>query len=535
MTKLSSASRVLASAVLMAATLAAAVVVAAVAPAPRAAAQTSQASSPGYWIVGSDGGVYQFGTTNFGGMQGVQLNAPIVGGAPTSDGLGYWMVGSDGGIFTFGDAHFYGSTGNIHLWKPIVGMAADPATGGYWLVASDGGVFSFNAPFYGSMGGIKLNQPVVGMAATPDGGGYWLVAADGGIFSFGDARFYGSTGNLNLVKPVVGMAATPDGGGYWLVASDGGIFSFGDATFYGSAADLQLDYPIVSMSSTPSGHGYWLVGSDGGVFTYGDAPFLGTPAASGKNVSAVAMLATADGYPFPPGGTGYDVSQFQCPQNGGSIPTTQTQVAIVQVSGGAINSSPNPCYAQEAAWAGSNMSAYIFLDELPSPAPPESLSGPAGTCNGNVDCESYNFGYYWAAKWVSYSRGLGIDPTLWWLDVEGPTTWWANQPPDSNSAVISGAVAGLRASSVLAGIYSTNLQWGEITGYQVNFPGIALWIPGAGQVSQAPSFCSLPAYDGPAPAPSADYYSPFADGQTVLVQYGYYSGYQGDDPDYACQ
>ena len=37
---------------------------------------------------------------------------------------GYWLVASDGGIFNFGDAKFYGSTGAIHLNQPVVGMAA---------------------------------------------------------------------------------------------------------------------------------------------------------------------------------------------------------------------------------------------------------------------------------------------------------------------------------------------------------------------------------------------------------------------------
>ena len=68
---------------------------------------------------------------------------------------GYWLVASDGGIFTFGDAGFYGSTGGIHLNQPIVGMAATPDGHGYWLVASDGGIFAFgDAGFYGSTGGI---------------------------------------------------------------------------------------------------------------------------------------------------------------------------------------------------------------------------------------------------------------------------------------------------------------------------------------------------------------------------------------------
>jgi hypothetical protein len=42
-------------------------------------------------------------------MGGKILNKPIVAMASTPTGKGYWLVGSDGGIFTFGDAQFYGS------------------------------------------------------------------------------------------------------------------------------------------------------------------------------------------------------------------------------------------------------------------------------------------------------------------------------------------------------------------------------------------------------------------------------------------
>ena len=37
---------------------------------------------------------------------------------------GYWLVASDGGIFNFGDAPFLGSTGAMTLNKSIVGMAS---------------------------------------------------------------------------------------------------------------------------------------------------------------------------------------------------------------------------------------------------------------------------------------------------------------------------------------------------------------------------------------------------------------------------
>jgi hypothetical protein len=210
----------------------------------------------------------------------VPATAPsVVTMAGTPDGSGYWLVGSDGGVFTFGDATFHGSLGGTKLNAPIVGMATMPGGGGYWLVASDGGVFSFgDASFHGSMGGTRLNAPIVGMAATAAGKGYWLVARDGGIFSFGNASFDGSTGAMKLSKPIVGMAATLDSGGYWLVASDGGVFTFGDAVFEGSTGARPPSQAVSGMAVSGPGPrpGYWLVGSAGGVYNFGSAPYLGS-------------------------------------------------------------------------------------------------------------------------------------------------------------------------------------------------------------------------------------------------------------------
>ena len=459
-----------------------------------ASAATTSGSSPGYWLFASDGGVYQFGTTNLGSMRGHPLARPVVGGAATLDGRGYWLVASDGGIFAFGDAPYRGSTGLVRLVKPIVGMAAHPPDGGYWLVASDGGVFSFHAPFYGSTGKVRLTKPIVAMVPTPTGHGYWLVASDGGVFRFGDAGFFGSAGNYHLNRPIVGMAATANGRGYWVAARDGGIFAFGNAPFLGSTGMAPGPAPIV------------------------------------------AIAATTRGFPFPPGGTGFDLSHFDCAR----IPTTHRSVAVVQASRGAIDSStPNPCYKAEAAWAGANVSSYIFMDGLPSPAPPESKTGPAGTCNGNVSCESYNFGWYWADHWVSYARSVGVNPTLWWLDVETDGEWSIGPAfSQSNSRVIVGAVAGLRSNGVLAGIYGTAYQWNLITGSSISFPHIPLWVAGAGNISGAGNtavqFCAHP----------VNLYEPFAGGTVVLVQYGYQwtgppaGSYTGPssvyDKDYAC-
>jgi parallel beta-helix repeat protein len=143
-------------------------------------------SGGGYWLVGSDGGIFSFGdATFFGSTGGLHLNKPIVGIASTAGsvnpssgsivGDGYWLVASDGGVFNFGNAAFMGSMGGQRLNKPIVGIAPGPYAlnfsnfslqgTGYWLIASDGGVFSFGkASFFGSLGSLKLVSPVSGVA-----------------------------------------------------------------------------------------------------------------------------------------------------------------------------------------------------------------------------------------------------------------------------------------------------------------------------------------------------------------------------------
>ena len=246
----------------------------------------------GYWMVASDGGLFNHGGAPYEGSEGGNhLNKPMVGMAAALNG-GYYMVASDGGVFTFGGAPFYGSTGSMRLNAPVVGMAVDPQTGGYWLVASDGGIFNFNAPFYGSEGGTHLNKPIVGMAATPEGG-YYLVASDGGIFNFGPGSvFYGSEGGTPLNEPIVGMA-TAQNGGYYMVASDGGIFNFGPgAPYLGSAVGRGLA-PVVGMVVDPATGGYWIAASNGAVYNVGGAAFYGDESAHPLNQPIVGIAASA--------------------------------------------------------------------------------------------------------------------------------------------------------------------------------------------------------------------------------------------------
>jgi Bacterial Ig domain len=266
------------------------------APGPATASGTS-----GYWLAGSDGGVFNYGQATFYGSAGsVPLNNPIVGFVPTRTAAGYWMVASDGGIFAFGDAAFLGSMGGKPLNRPISGMAATSSGKGYWLVATDGGVFSFgDAPFYGSLVGENLSKPIVDFAVTPSGGGYWMTTSDGQVYGFGDAAYYGSVSEaVDLNKRIQALAPTPTGHGYWLVAADGGIFAFGDAGYYGTAAG-KAEKRVVDIASTVSGRGYYLATANGQIFPFGDATNYGDASHANLSNKIVALAAAV-----PSNGTG---------------------------------------------------------------------------------------------------------------------------------------------------------------------------------------------------------------------------------------
>ncbi len=154
----------------------------------------------GIWIAGATGSTINGNSYSLSPAGSAVYNVP-------PPGRGYWMAGSDGGVFSFGDAGYFGSMAGKTLNGPVVGLASSPDQGGYWMAGSDGGVFSFgDAGYFGSMAGKTLNKPIVGMTSTPDGKGYWLVASDGGVFSFGDAGYFGSMAGKTLNKPILSVS-----------------------------------------------------------------------------------------------------------------------------------------------------------------------------------------------------------------------------------------------------------------------------------------------------------------------------------------
>ena len=257
--------------------------------------------SYGYWLVGSDGGIFTFGSAQFYGSTGsIRLQRPVVGISPTADKGGYWLVASDGGIFAFGDAGYSGSipgdglspagSGLPHsLNAPIVAMVPSSNGGGYFMVASDGGVFAFgDARFAGSCPGMGgCSGAAVSVVPDASGNGYWLVTQTGNVYAFGDARFYGAPGNQG--SPVTSAARTADGGGYWVLLADGAVYAYGDAVPRGGPVGSVGGFdPASTIFSDADGGGYWVASADGAVFPYGNAPNDGSMAGSHLNGSIIA-------------------------------------------------------------------------------------------------------------------------------------------------------------------------------------------------------------------------------------------------------
>jgi len=260
-----------------------------------------------YAMVAADGGYFNHGAPYDNSLPGENIaTGAVVGGAPAGTN-GYWMVTSNGTVYDFGSAHSFGNVTNLS--GKVIGMASTPDGGGYWIATNTGNIYAFgNAADYvgvskygitGLSGSHPLNAPIVGIAALPNGNGLYLVAADGGVFNFGAAGLYGTTYSLGLTgltgsrplnAPIVGIAVDPEGTGYLLIAADGGVFNLGSAQFQGSTytygitgltGDHPLNAPIIGGAFGPTVNGkqgYYLFAADGGVFNFGSAPYEGSDA-----------------------------------------------------------------------------------------------------------------------------------------------------------------------------------------------------------------------------------------------------------------
>ncbi len=268
-------------------------------------------------------------------------------------------------------------------------------------------------------------------------------------------------------------------------------------------------------SGTVGDSGDWLVmQGDGNLVIYSDLGVAlwasgtsGDPGASARLTASGSLTVALDGTTlwttaaprsvrYPPGATGYDISWPQC---GSPYPPPAT-IGVVGMNDGSAFTT-NPCSASEGAWAGQGLDAYMNINSPPYVNATDD-EGPAGSCApGDDDCLGFNFGYNAALQALGVASGEGLRPAMWWLDVEtvgscgrfptkGRAYWSCNA--SANAATIQGALDALRATGQVAGVYCTDVQWGEITGSYVPTGGpLPNWV--AGDTSSKPaSWCSSP-------------------------------------------
>lgn len=223
---------------------------------------------------------------------------------------------------------------------------------------------------------------------------------------------------------------------------------------------------------------------------------------------------------------GYDISYPQC---GSKLPTGQS-FGIVGVTGGTA-ASTNPCLATQLAWAkkstGSTAQPKIQLyvntgnpgeviDQITTwPSSNTDKTGfttenPYGICSGTSTNDrpcSWQYGWNRSVeaaldRFAPAAQTAGISSAAsdytWWLDVETSNTWQSgsNEALIRNNATLEGMAAYYTSKGGHVGLYSTAVQWAQITGNTAsttsNLNGLANWRPSGASLSNAITNCSVP-------------------------------------------
>lgn len=219
---------------------------------------------------------------------------------------------------------------------------------------------------------------------------------------------------------------------------------------------------------------------------------------------------------------GYDVSYPQC---GSRLPTGQ-YFGIVGANGGNA-ATANSCLADQLVWAskarvGSNQSKLQMYVNTANPGeaisqittwPTSSTDGngnvpinPYGACSGANDraCSwlyGWNRSIYSEGVFKSAANSKGLNSNtgdyVWWLDVETMNTWQtgSNDALIRNATAIEGFGAYYQSLGAKIGLYSTAVQWGQITGNNIsagsNLNGLPNWRPSGASLANAKANCGV--------------------------------------------
>ena len=243
---------------------------------------------------------------------------------------------------------------------------------------------------------------------------------------------------------------------------------------------------------------------------------------------------------------GNDVSYPNCT---GTLPSKQA-FAIVGVNDGLANNT-NPCLAKELAWANTSTGTTVqpksalyvntanpsgvagiawwptsntFYDTTGTDS---NSSGPGavtvtvpvpttyGTCSpagsNDVAC-AYVYGWAKAYDDVHYRNVPARDPSgtawMWWLDVETANSWETTNLA-ANQADLEAMAAYFKSTGATVGLYSTSVQWNQITGNPPDTTLVSLpnWVPGARTLTGAISNCGLKGFTPNSPVTVTQYVS----------------------------
>jgi hypothetical protein len=215
---------------------------------------------------------------------------------------------------------------------------------------------------------------------------------------------------------------------------------------------------------------------------------------------------------------GNDISYPQCGQ---TLPNGQG-FGIVGINGG-IATTTNPCLSTQLLWAegslGTSNQAKVQLyvntgnpglegrwptnntDPAGNTAP-----NPFGTCNGTItNACAWQYGWNRAVddvqnKFIPAAQAAAVDATPsdypWWLDVETANSWdsGSSDALTRNRVDLEAMVSYFKSQGIKVGIYSTSTMWATIVGdvpSDSNLNGLANWRPGATNLADAQTNCSL--------------------------------------------
>lgn len=220
---------------------------------------------------------------------------------------------------------------------------------------------------------------------------------------------------------------------------------------------------------------------------------------------------------------GYDISYPQC---GKKLPTDQ-YFGIVGINGGTA-ATTNTCLAQQLSWAKSSKTGsaqpkvqlYVntanpgeVISQITTwPASNTDKTGfttanPYGNCAGQNDLAcSWQYGWNRSVeanldRFVPAAKAAGINQSAaaytWWLDVETMNTWQSGSTEAlvRNTAALEGFAKYYQSLGATVGLYSTGVQWTQITGSTVgdqsNLNGLANWRPSGASLANAKDNCTV--------------------------------------------